>query len=97
MTTLEAKQAELDAVQLAFDEYIVSSRELEEELDAELTKCREFRNFHLFHFLIFLPSRLFNLSSRGLPFSSKLLHFQSSYQQLLFMNTRKRPRQRRIP
>lgn len=41
MTTLEEKQAELDAVQTAFDEYIVSSRELEEELDAELTKCRE--------------------------------------------------------
>ena len=49
MTTLEEKQAELDAVQTAFDEYIVSSRELEEELDAELTKCREF----LFCFVLF--------------------------------------------
>ena len=42
MSTAEEKQAELDALQTAFDEYIVSSRELEEELDAELTKCREF-------------------------------------------------------
>jgi hypothetical protein len=42
MTTLEAKQAELDALQSAFDEYIVNSRELEEELENELTKCREF-------------------------------------------------------
>mmetsp|Transcript_24002 Transcript_24002/g.57943 ORF Transcript_24002/g.57943 Transcript_24002/m.57943 type:complete len:1481 (+) Transcript_24002:367-4809(+) len=40
MTTLEEKQRELDALQTAFDEYIVSSRELEEELDAELTKCQ---------------------------------------------------------
>ncbi|KAL9190870.1 hypothetical protein ACHAXT_000576 [Thalassiosira profunda] len=36
-----AKQAELDALQTAFDEYIASSRELEEELDAELTKCQD--------------------------------------------------------
>ncbi|KAL7518502.1 hypothetical protein ACHAWX_003323 [Stephanocyclus meneghinianus] len=40
MPSLEEKQAELDALQTAFDEYIVSSRELEEELDAELTKCQ---------------------------------------------------------
>jgi len=36
-----AKQAELDALQTAFDDYIASSRELEEELDAELTKCQQ--------------------------------------------------------
>lgn len=42
MTALEEKQAELDALQAAFDEYIASSRELEEELEAELSKCREF-------------------------------------------------------
>ena len=35
------KQAELDALQTAFDDYIASSRELEEELDAELTKCQQ--------------------------------------------------------
>jgi len=35
------KQAELDALQAAFDEYITSSRELEEELEEELNKCRE--------------------------------------------------------
>ena len=46
MTTLEEKQRELDALQTAFDEYIVSSRELEEELDAELTKCRELLFVH---------------------------------------------------
>jgi chromosome segregation ATPase len=40
MTTVEEKQRELDALQTAFDEYIVSSRELEEELDAELTRCQ---------------------------------------------------------
>mmetsp|Transcript_65 Transcript_65/g.152 ORF Transcript_65/g.152 Transcript_65/m.152 type:complete len:319 (-) Transcript_65:305-1261(-) len=40
MTTLEEKQRELDALQAAFDEYIASSRELEEELDAEYTKCQ---------------------------------------------------------
>ena len=38
--TIEDKQKELDALQTAFDEYIVSSRELEEELDAELTRCQ---------------------------------------------------------
>ena len=36
-----AKQQELDALQAAFDDYIASSRELEEELDAELTKCQQ--------------------------------------------------------
>ena len=41
-TTLEEKQKELDALQTAFDDYIASSRELEEELDAELTRCRKF-------------------------------------------------------
>ena len=46
MTTLEEKQKELDALQTAFDEYIVSSRELEEELDAEFTKCRESLPFY---------------------------------------------------
>ncbi len=45
MTTLEEKQRELDALQSAFDDYIASSRELEEELEAELTKCREFSSF----------------------------------------------------
>jgi len=42
MATIEEKQKELDALQTDFDEYIVSARELEEELDAELTKCREY-------------------------------------------------------
>ena len=45
MATIEEKQKELDALQTDFDEYIVSARELEEELDAELTKCREYYMF----------------------------------------------------
>ena len=40
--TMEEREAELAALQSAFDEYIASSRELEEELDAELAKMREF-------------------------------------------------------
>jgi hypothetical protein len=41
MTTVDEKQRELDAFQLAFDDYIALSRELEGELDAELARCRE--------------------------------------------------------
>ena len=36
------REAELAALQTAFDEYIASSRELEDELDAELAKMREY-------------------------------------------------------
>ena len=36
------REAELAALQSAFDEYIASSRELEEELDSELAKMRKF-------------------------------------------------------
>ena len=39
---MEDREAELAALQSAFDEYIASSRELEEELDAELAKMRKF-------------------------------------------------------
>jgi len=39
--SVEEKQAELDALQAAFDEYITSSRELEEELEEELNKCQD--------------------------------------------------------
>jgi len=38
---MEEREAELAALQSAFDEYIASSRELEEELDAELAKMQE--------------------------------------------------------
>ena len=38
------REAELAALQTAFDEYIASSRELEDELDAELAKMRTFFN-----------------------------------------------------
>lgn len=40
--TVAEREAELVALQSAFDEYIASSRELEEELDAELAKMRKF-------------------------------------------------------
>lgn len=40
--TIAEREAELAALQSAFDEYITSSRELEEELDAELAKMRKF-------------------------------------------------------
>jgi len=40
--TIAEREAELLALQSAFDEYIASSRELEEELDAELAKMRTF-------------------------------------------------------
>lgn len=39
-TSVAEREAELVALQSAFDEYIASSRELEEELDAELAKMR---------------------------------------------------------
>jgi len=39
--TVAEREAELAALQSAFDEYIASSRELEEELDAELSKMRK--------------------------------------------------------
>lgn len=39
--TVADREAELAALQTAFDEYIASSRELEDELDAELTKMQE--------------------------------------------------------
>jgi hypothetical protein len=39
--TVAEREAELIALQCAFDEYIASSRELEEELDAELAKMRK--------------------------------------------------------
>jgi len=80
MTTLEAKQAELDAVQLAFDEYIVSSRELEDELDAELTKCQndlanaESRNTAL-------VSQLSNVTPQLTALENKLSNLTSQLQQ----------------
>lgn len=40
-STVAEREAELAALQSAFDEYIASSRELEEELDAELAKMQE--------------------------------------------------------
>lgn len=39
--TLADRDAEIAALQTAFDEYIASSRELEDELDAELAKMQE--------------------------------------------------------
>jgi hypothetical protein len=42
LPTVAEREAELVALQNAFDEYIASSRELEEELDTELAKLRKF-------------------------------------------------------
>lgn len=39
-SSIQEREAELAALQSAFDEYITSSRELEEELDAELAKMQ---------------------------------------------------------
>lgn len=39
--TMAEREAELAALQTAFDDYIASSRELEDELDAELAKMQE--------------------------------------------------------
>ena len=47
-TTVAEREAELIALQSAFDEYIASSRELEEELDAELAKMRTLATCMLF-------------------------------------------------
>jgi hypothetical protein len=44
-SSIQEREAELAALQSAFDEYITSSRELEEELDAELAKMRKFLLF----------------------------------------------------
>lgn len=44
--TIAEREAELAALQSAFDEYITSSRELEEELDAELGKMRKLMRDH---------------------------------------------------
>ena len=46
-SSIQEREAELAALQSAFDEYITSSRELEEELDAELAKMRKFHSFLL--------------------------------------------------
>jgi len=40
-SSLDDRDAEIAALQTAFDEYIASSRELEDELDAELSKMQE--------------------------------------------------------
>ena len=39
--TIKERDAEIAALQAAFDEYIASSRELEDELDAELARMRK--------------------------------------------------------
>ena len=48
--TVEDRDAEIAALQTAFDEYIASSRELEDELDAELAKMRKL-NSTIFTFI----------------------------------------------
>lgn len=71
--TMAEREAELAALQSAFDEYIASSRELEEELDAELAKMRKstppFSPKSLSHLGrsvsdYVLPTRIFSTGSR---------------------------------
>jgi hypothetical protein len=47
--TLADRDAEIAALQTAFDEYIASSRELEDELDAELAKMRKYIYVYFSH------------------------------------------------
>jgi hypothetical protein len=49
--TVADRDAEIAALQTAFDEYIASSRELEDELDAELAKMRKFHSLDLIQVL----------------------------------------------
>ena len=51
-STIAEREAELAALQSAFDEYICSSRELEEELDCELAKMRKY--IGLIHLYIYI-------------------------------------------
>lgn len=51
-SSIQEREAELAALQSAFDEYITSSRELEEELDAELAKMRKLLSFLLLLVLV---------------------------------------------
>lgn len=41
VTTVEEKQEDLDTLWAAFKKHVVSSSELEEELDTDLAQCRE--------------------------------------------------------
>ena len=41
MTTVEEKQEDLDTLWAAFKKHVVSSSELEDELDTDLAQCRE--------------------------------------------------------
>ena len=47
--TVADRDAEIAALQTAFDEYIASSRELEDELDAELAKMRKSARSNTFY------------------------------------------------
>ena len=49
--TVADRDAEIAALQTAFDEYIASSRELEDELDAELAKMRKCNDENKYMFL----------------------------------------------
>lgn len=78
METLEDKQKELDALQAEFDEYIVSSREMEEELEGEMNKCHEdltkaeSRNSALSSQLANLQPQLNSLESKVSALTSQL-------------------------
>ena len=81
--TIAEREAELAALQNAFDEYISSSRELEEELDAELGKmrksrvapppsCATFRSLCIASLnFIFLHTAIFTIPNRGFLWSRR--------------------------
>lgn len=65
--TVADRDAEIAALQTAFDEYIASSRELEDELDAELAKMRKcllpLLYYYFLDILTLLIFTLYELSS----------------------------------
>lgn len=77
-TALEEKRKELDALQAEFDEYIESSREMEEEMEADLDKYQndlakaESRNSALASQLVGLRSQLNSLQTKLSTVSAQL-------------------------
>lgn len=77
--TMAEREAELAALQSAFDEYIASSRELEEELDAELAKMRKSwstSKTSVTTFLFFLVRRALGGDDFDFPIQEEVFLFQ---------------------
>ena len=76
-SSIQEREAELAALQAAFDEYITSSRELEEELDAELAKMRKLLEISWFH--------LHFISFHSIPFHLWKLTFMENFTLVFFI------------